>query len=149
MSSISTRKIKDCSGCNACAEACPKHCIKMTFDKKGFLYPKVDTADCIDCGTCENICPFEDGNIELNPPTIAYAAWNKEKKTYLASSSGGAAYVFSSHVIKQGGVVYGCSSEGLLIRHIRVDSLPELPRLQGSYYIQSDVRGLFCQVKAD
>lgn len=73
----------------------------MTFDKKGFLYPKVDTADCIDCGTCENICPFEDGNIELNPPTIAYAAWNKEKKTYLASSSGGAAYVFSSHVIKQ------------------------------------------------
>lgn len=149
MSSIATRKTKDCSGCNACAEACPKHCIKMTFDKKGFLYPKVDTADCIDCGTCENICPFEDGNIELNPPTIAYAAWNKEKETYLASSSGGAAYVFSSHVIKQGGVVYGCSSEGLLIRHIRVDSLPELPRLQGSYYVQSDVRGLFCQVKAD
>lgn len=83
MSSIATRKTKDCSGCNACAEACPKHCIKMTFDKKGFLYPKVDTADCIDCGTCENICPFEDGNIELNPPLLLMPHGTRKRKLIL------------------------------------------------------------------
>lgn len=85
----------------------------------------------------------------LNAPFTAYAAWNKDREQYLASSSGGAAHVFSSHIIKRGGIVYGCTSEGMHIRHIRVDSLSELSKLQGSKYVQSDVRGLFSQAKAD
>lgn len=147
--SVADKTKVDCSGCNACAEACPKYCINMVPDKKGFLYPKVDTEVCIDCGICKKVCPFEEGNRKLHTPLAAYAAWNKDREQYLASSSGGAAHVFSSYVIKQGGVVYGCTSEGMHIRHIRVDSLPELPKLQGSKYVQSDVRGLFCQVKND
>lgn len=146
---VATKQKVNCSGCNACAEVCPKHCIKMIPDKKGFFYPKVDTVTCIDCGACEKVCPFQDGNIKLNAPFTAYAAWNKDREQYLASSSGGAAHVFSSHIIKRGGVVYGCTSEGMRIRHIRVDSLSELSKLQGSKYVQSDVRGLFSQVKAD
>lgn len=147
-SSITTRK-KNCCGCNACAEICPKRCITMIADAKGFHYPKVDTTACIDCGLCKKTCPFEEGNIELNIPLTAYAAWNRDRKQHLASSSGGAAYVFSSHIIKQGGVVYGCTSEGMHIRHIRVESLSELPKLQGSKYVQSDIRGLFGQIKSD
>lgn len=149
MSSIATKKKKDCSGCNACAEACPKHCIEMIPDKKGFLYPKVDTSTCIDCGVCTKVCPFEDGNIHLKPPLTAYAAWNKDREQYLASSSGGAAQVFSSYIINQGGVVYGCTSDDMRIRHIRVDALSDLHKLQGSKYVQSDVRELFSKVKAD
>lgn len=149
MSSIATKKKKDCSGCNACAEACPKHCIEMIPDKKGFLYPKVDTSTCIDCGVCTKVCPFEDGNIHLYTPLTAYAAWNKDREQYLASSSGGAAQVFSSYIINQGGVVYGCTSDDMRIRHIRVDALSDLHKLQGSKYVQSDVRGLFSKVKAD
>lgn len=121
----------------------------MVADSKGFFYPKVDTTVCTDCGACENVCPFQDGNIKLDAPLTAYAAWNKDREQYLASSSGGAAHVFSSHIISRGGVVYGCTSEGMHIRHIRVDSLSELSKLQGSKYVQSDVRGLFCQVKSD
>lgn len=149
MSSIATKKKKDCSGCNACAEACPKHCIEMIPDKKGFLYPKVNTATCIDCGVCTKVCPFENGNIHLNAPLTAYAAWNKDREQYLASSSGGAAQVFSSYIINQGGVVYGCTSYDMRIRHIRVDALSDLHKLQGSKYVQSDVRGLFSKVKDD
>lgn len=149
MISVATKQKVNCSGCNACAEVCPKYCIEMLPDKKGFFYPKVDTVTCIDCGACEKVCPFQDGNIKLNAPLTAYAAWNKDREQYLASSSGGAAYVFSSHIIKRGGVVYGCTSEGMHIRHIRVDSLSELSKLQGSKYVQSDVRGVFSQVKAD
>lgn len=147
--SVADKQKADCSGCNACAEACPKHCIEMFPDKKGFLYPKVDTAVCIDCGVCEKVCPFKRENRVLNAPLTAYAAWNKNREQYLESSSGGAAHVFSSYVIKQGGVVYGCTSEEMYIRHFRVDSLQELSKLQGSKYVQSDVRGLFGQVKAD
>lgn len=138
-----------CSGCNACAEACPKQCIEMIPDKKGFLYPKVDASSCTNCGICEKVCPFIDGNTNLKEPLTAYAAWNKDREQYLASSSGGAAHVFSSYIINQGGVVYGCTSENMNIRHIRIDSLSELPKLQGSKYVQSDVRGLFRQVKTD
>ena len=33
---------KQCSGCSACATACPIQCITMTEDKEGFLYPQVN-----------------------------------------------------------------------------------------------------------
>ena len=140
-SSVVNRKKKDCCGCNACMEICPRCCITMIADAKGFHYPKVDTTACVDCGACKKVCPFEEENIKLNIPLTAYAAWNKDREEYLASSSGGAAHVFSSYIIRQGGVVYGCTSEGMHIRHIRVDSLSNLFKLQGSKYVQSDVRG--------
>lgn len=148
MISVAIKQKAKCSGCNACAEACPKFCIEMIPDKKGFFYPKVDNAVCIDCGICENVCPFENV-IEINTPLAAYAAWNKNRKQYLASSSGGVAYVFSYYIVEQGGVVYGCTFDGVRARHIRVDALSDLYKLQGSKYVQSDVKRLFGYVRAD
>ncbi len=57
--------------------------------------------------------------------------------------------MLSTHIINSGGVVYGCTSHGMKIRHIRVEGLQELPKLQGSKYVQSNVCGLYSQVKAD
>lgn len=99
-SSVVNRKKKDCCGCNACMEICPRCCITMIADAKGFHYPKVDTTACVDCGACKKVCPFEEENIKLNIPLTAYAAWNKDREEYLASSSGGAAHVFSSYIIR-------------------------------------------------
>lgn len=82
-------------------------------------------------------------------PRQAFAAWNKNREQYLSSSSGGAAYVFSSYILNSGGVVYGCAADGMQIRHIRVDKLSDLSKLQGSKYVQSGVRGLYAQVKSD
>ena len=146
--SIANKNKATCCGCNACVEACPKHCIVMEKDSKGFLYPKVDETICVECGVCDNICPFQ-ADKELNIPLKAYAAWNKDRDKYLSSSSGGAAYVFSSYVINQGGVVYGCASDGINIQHIRVNQIKSLNKLQGSKYVQSNVCNLFSQVKAD
>jgi len=44
-----------CCGCEACAYRCPKACIAMERDEEGFLYPRIDTARCIDCGLCEKV----------------------------------------------------------------------------------------------
>lgn len=145
-------QIKDksfCSGCNACAEICPKHCIELVTDSKGFLYPKINSSVCIECGACERVCPFQKGNVALHAPIKAFAAWNKDKEKHVSSSSGGAAYVLSEYIVRSGGVVYGCTSDSMRIRHIRVDSLSDLSKLQGSKHVQSDVRGLFGRVKAD
>ena len=49
---------KDCCGCSACVQKCPKHCISFYEDEEGFLYPRIDTNNCIDCGLCEKVCPF-------------------------------------------------------------------------------------------
>lgn len=138
-----------CCGCNACAEICPKHCIQMVEDAQGFIYPQVDSSVCVECGMCEKVCPLEVANLSLRKPLKAYAAWNKNRQEHLLSSSGGAAYIFSSYIIEKGGVVYGCTSDGIDVRHIRVENHSELFKLQGSKYVQSDVRGLFKKVKND
>ncbi len=147
--SVSKKNKIDCCGCNACAEICPKHCIAMKHDEYGFLYPEVDESLCIECGACERVCPFPAYEIDLNYPLKAFAAWANDEKAYERSSSGGAAYVISHTILSEGGVVYGCASDGLDIRHVRVDRLEDLPKLQGSKYVQSDVCGLFSQVRTD
>lgn len=147
--SVAGKKKQDCCGCNACAEICPKQCIEMHPDRKGFLYPKVDAKACIECGLCEHVCPFPAEESMLRRPDKAIAAWSKEPTVQQRSSSGGAAYLLSRRTIEQGGVVYGCAADGLTVHHVRINSLEDLPRLQGSKYVQSDTRRIFAQVRAD
>ena len=147
--SISHKPKADCCGCNACSEICPKHCIEMQSDKYGFLYPCVDKSICIECGACERVCPFPASAHDLNIPQTAYAAWLKDKEICVASSSGGAAYAICSKVLRNGGVVYGCTADGIDVCHIRVEKIEDLKKLQGSKYVQSDVRELFSEVRHD
>lgn len=147
--SVAGKKKQDCCGCNACAEICPKQCIEMRLDKKGFLYPKVDAKTCIECELCEHVCPFPAEKSMLQRPDKAIAAWAKDPTVQQRSSSGGAAYLLSRHTIEHGGVVYGCAADSLTVHHVRIDSVEDLPRLQGSKYVQSDTRGIFAQVRAD
>ena len=42
-----------CTGCGACADACPADAIKVN-DKA-----EVSEDDCVDCGTCIDECPEE------------------------------------------------------------------------------------------
>src|SRR5574344_829304 len=96
----------NCCGCSACASICPKHCITMQADNEGFLYPKVNETDCIDCGLCEKVChelhPFEE-----RKPEKVYAAINKDQEVRLKSSSGGIFYLLAEKTIAEGGVVFG------------------------------------------
>ena len=39
---LKIEKKKDCCGCGACANVCPKNCIELKSDKEGFLYPKIE-----------------------------------------------------------------------------------------------------------
>ena len=52
-------KEKNCCGCSACMNVCPKNAIHMEENKYGFVFPKIDENLCIKCGACMQGCPFK------------------------------------------------------------------------------------------
>lgn len=58
MIKIDESKNQDCCGCGACVSVCPRQCITMIMDREGFLYPRVDEDQCINCNLCEKVCPI-------------------------------------------------------------------------------------------
>ena len=63
---ITIKDKKDCCGCTACYNACPKKAIAMQADQEGFLYPVIDQKKCVDCGICDATCPIIN-KVEKNP----------------------------------------------------------------------------------
>lgn len=142
----------DCCGCTACASICAQHAISMEPDVMGFLYPKVDTDKCTECGLCEKVCAFNpnyDKSLNLSEPQI-YAARHKDMHEIETSRSGAAFIAISDYVLEQGGVVYGAGyAEHFRVIHKRATNKEERNEFKGSKYVQSDLRDIFPKVKAD
>ena len=81
---INIKDKKDCCGCSACAQKCPKACITMVEDHEGFLYPQVDAALCIDCGWCEKVCPLLNLPEKIQPQEVL-AVKNRNEEARMAS----------------------------------------------------------------
>lgn len=139
-----------CTGCVACAASCAHQAICMTEQGVyGHFMPTIDTSKCVNCGICAKVCP-QNVPLKVVTPQAAFAAWSKDEEDYHTSTSGGAASVLSTHVINEGGVVYGCASIGGDIKHIRVDKIENLSLLKGSKYVQSQLPvDIIRAVKAD
>lgn len=138
-----------CSGCGACTNACPKQCIIMSEDEIGHFFPEIDQDNCVDCGLCKRICPAIN-EPQKNIAPFAYAAVSKNNNEYITSSSGGAASVFSRHIIDNGGVVYGCTgTNGTDVCHIKVNNADDLWKLKGSKYVESRLGDTFKNIRND
>ncbi len=138
-----------CTGCGACAQKCPKSCIRMVEGEFGFLYPEVDTNVCVGCGLCERICPINRTTAEA-PQQKAFAVVHRDAGLLSGSASGGAFPALADWVLQRGGAVYGCAyDEDFYPRTIRIDSRAELPRLQGSKYVQCNTGDSFLAAGRD
>lgn len=142
----------DCCGCTACASVCALHAISMEPDALGFLYPKVDTEKCTNCGLCEKVCAFNsnyDKSLNLTQP-LAYAARHKDMKEVETSRSGAAFIAISDYVLDNGGVVYGAGyTDHFRVIHKRATTKQERDEFKGSKYVQSDLNHVFLQIKKD
>ena len=83
---INIQDRRECCGCAACVQRCPKQCISMQADNEGFLYPVVDREKCVDCGLCERVCPIINRG-EKRAPLAVYAAKNMNEEVRFKSSS--------------------------------------------------------------
>lgn len=143
-------KKKNCCGCSACMNICPKNAITMKEDKLGFVYPDIDDTLCVECKLCKKVCAFQHIN-ESNSPLKVYAASRKDKDLIMKSASGGIFAVLAESVIADDGVVFGCSMEygndHFSPEHIMIDCYEDLIKLQGSKYVQSKIGNTYNHVK--
>ena len=146
---LETNNTSKCCGCGACANACPKNCIRLTADEEGFVYPTVDVSACINCNRCAAVCPFENREIvQTKAYPKAYGAHTKNKEYIMNSSSGGLFSEIANLFISQGGAVCGVTIDAdHQVFHTVIDSVDDIPLLQGSKYVQSDLARCYPQIE--
>lgn len=140
--------VKDCCGCGACLNICPKNCISMQCNDEGFLSPVKNTSLCIDCGLCEKVCPFSDNyTYQTSDNPVVLAAYDDENR--IGSSSGGVFYTLAKYVIEERkGWVFGAAfEEKFQLRHVGVNTMSDLQKLRGSKYLQSDMGSVYKQIR--
>ena len=144
---IKIKNKKNCSGCHACENICPKNCITMTSDNEGFLYPVADKDKCVNCGLCDKVCPILNKRISQNTPE-AYACINKNDAVREVSSSGGIFSLLAENVIKADGVVFGAVyNDDFLVSHKSAITMDEVTAMYGSKYVQSKIGNTYFEAK--
>lgn len=138
---------KYCTGCRACEQICVKNAITMQPDKEGFLVAVIDASKCVDCGLCSKICP-QNVDIANTYPIKTLALRYKDDHEILNCASGGVFTAIASAVISEGGVVVGVAYDDYLCaKHIIIDNMSELWKLQSSKYVQADTSNVFSEIK--
>lgn len=148
MSKIQLCDKMTCTQCLACVNVCPMGCIQMVDAGQGFTVPQIDESICVECGSCMSSCHQLEKKLESFTPAKTLACWTKIASDRKKSSSGGAFSVLARRVLHQNGVVFGATmGKDLRVHHIGIERVEDLPRLQGSKYVQSYLGDTYVQVR--
>lgn len=150
---IQQEDITKCTGCSACAVACPHQAIRMLKNKEGFYYPAVNSSVCVKCGVCIKTCPISEDNFKwrqtLDEKNLkeGWAAINNSLERS-ESASGGVFPMLAEQIIREGGVVFGAAwDKQWNVRHIYIESEDTIKLLQGAKYVQSNMGSVYKDAK--
>lgn len=142
--------ILTCTGCMVCVDACPKQAVSSIYNDEGHLSYKINRSLCIECGLCEKVCPvsseYEYGNNNLNA-SQPFAAWAKDDRLRSGSTSGGVFAALAYNILSQNGVVVGAYLNHNEVKHVLIEDIKDIVKLQGSKYTQSNPEGTYKRVK--
>lgn len=139
MSQLKILDITDtCTGCGACVNVCPKHCLRLEPDLEGFYVPKYQEG-CIECGLCEKTCHVihSTGKKPISKDSV-FIYHSSDNGIREKSSSGGAFSLFADYVIQSGGVVFATlyNPETKRVEVSNTDLFP-LQKFRKSKYVES------------
>ncbi|MBR3938378.1 MAG: Coenzyme F420 hydrogenase/dehydrogenase, beta subunit C-terminal domain [Bacteroidales bacterium] len=138
-----------CTGCMLCGDVCIKSSIIFKEDDEGFLYPSIDKDTCIECGACVKTCPALNPQKHTTSPT-SYAAYANDINARNIGSSGGIFGLVAEEILNKGGRIWGAAfDEKIHLIHSKADNIEELKPLLKSKYIQSNLKGVYSQIKKD
>ena len=146
-----TYLVETCTGCFACANACPKDAITLPPNEEGFYFPTIDSNKCIDCGLCDTVCPQLNVCEHMYSMQKAYYGWSKNEKVRKNSSSGGLFYYLAESTLMDNGIVYGASFnyEGVIRLECHSTDEVALSELMRSKYVQSYIGYAFRNIRKD
>lgn len=138
-----------CTGCGACANICPKHCLSLKPDDEGFFYPIYDASACMECGLCEKACHVVNRQTHSSFKKDRFYMYRTNDDSLLQSStSGGGFTLFAKWILDKGGVVFGSRYNG---EHecLEVFSTDEttLASLRKSKYVESFTGDSFSTIR--
>lgn len=138
-----------CVGCTACSSVCSKNVIGIKRNSEGFCYPYIALgSECTECGLCEKVCPVLNCEEETAFEQVALISQIVDENIRRESASGGMFSAIALSVLEEGGIVYGAAYvEGFKVCHIGVSDSENLWRLRNSKYVQSDLCGVFNEVR--
>ena len=127
---------------------CPVNCISMKQDEEGFYYPFADD-NCIECHSCEDICPIASGRTEsrIEIDQYAAAAITKNNEIWKTSSSGGAFSEICNSFGDDETAVFGARFDNLKVVHSFVIGVNNINVFRKSKYVQSDLGNSLCEAE--
>lgn len=138
----------NCVGCGACKAVCKLDAVSITKNYGGFIKSYIDNGKCVNCGMCTKVCPTINIPQKASPKKVfAFKAEDYIRKN---ATSGGVASALAEKIINNGGTVYGASLDNNFnLKHIRINRVEDIALIQGTKYIQSDMIGVFDNLKND
>ncbi len=141
----------NCTSCSACVNICPKNAIVMEEDKEGFKYPRIIEEKCIKCGMCSKVCPmlekYSNKEKYTQKPKVI-AAWTKEEKIRLDSTSGGVFTELAKEILDNNGYICGAIyDKDWTVKHILTNKIEDLPQIRSSKYLQSNINLVYREIK--
>lgn len=136
---------KECCGCGACYNICPKQAITMKRNDEGFDYPEINNTICINCGLCEKVCPIKHKQNKI--PENKYFGF-KKKENRETSSSGGAFQEIAKYIFDKKGIVFAAGfDKDMKVKHLEITKREDLYKVQRTKYVQSDTNESFKKAK--